>query len=184
MRTITTMLSGLLLAGCWQSTGSLFADVKPVQPFAEGNIAFFNPAKPNNINHGVLTRNADGSYRMTLNYEFGKGEAMTLRVINLPGLSKDVFAFEAVSDNSCGVGETCFPATANSERDYGLVRQTKTGAEVISPECGKSDPIAKLTGVKADDYGICSFSNRASLEAALLGLAKQSWKAGIVYRYE
>jgi hypothetical protein len=34
------------------------------------------------------------------------------------------------------------------------------------------------------DYGICRFSNRASLETALLGLAKQGWKTSVIYKYE
>jgi hypothetical protein len=174
----------LLLAGCWRSSGSLFADVKPAQPFAAGKTAFFNPAKPDKINHAILTRNEDGSYRLTLIYEFGQGEAVALRFIALPGLPKDVFAFEAVSDNRCGPGETCHSATASSERNYGLVRQIPGGAEVTDPDCDTSSPAAKLPGVKAGNYGICSFTSRASLEAALLGLAKQGWKTTVVYKYE
>ena len=53
-----------------------------------------------------------------------------------------------------------------------------------APTATKSSPVAKLPGVKAGDYGICMFSSRASLETALLDLAKQNWKAGLVYKYE
>ena len=56
-----------------------------------------------------------------------------LRFIALPGLPKDMFVFEAVSDDTCRPGHTCHPMTAKSERDYGLVRRTKSGAEVIQP---------------------------------------------------
>jgi hypothetical protein len=74
--------------------------------------------------------------------------------------------------------------TAKSERDYGLVRRTQGGAEVTSPDCNKSDAVARLPGVKAGDYSICSFENRASLETALSALAKKPWKTGVVYTYE
>jgi hypothetical protein len=73
--------------------------------------------------------------------------------------------------------------TAKSERDYGLVRRTQSGAEVMNPDCQKSDPATKLPGVKAGDYSICSFTSRASLETALIGLAK-SWKTSVIYTYE
>jgi hypothetical protein len=95
-----------------------------------------------------------------------------------------MFVFEAVSDDKCRLGEICHPVTAKSERDYGLVRRTKTGAEMTSPDCAKSSAVAKLPGVKADTYGSCSFSNRASLEKALLDLAKQGWRTNLAYRYE
>ena len=184
MRTITTMLCCLLLAGCWQSTGSLFGDAKPVQPFTAGKIVSFNPAKPKEVSHAVLTKNRGGSYRLAITDKTDQGDAVILRFIALPGLPKDVFVFEAVSDDTCRPGNICHPVTSTSERDYGLARRTGTGAEVTNPDCEKSGAAAKLPGVKAGDYGICSFSNRASLETALLGLAKQSWKTTVVYKYE
>jgi hypothetical protein len=107
-----------------------------------------------------------------------------LRFVALPGLPRDMFVFEAVSDDKCRPGQTCHPMTAKSERDYGLLRRTQGGAEVTNPDCSKSDAVAKLPGVKAGDYSICSFENRASLETALLALAKQRWKTGLVYTYE
>jgi hypothetical protein len=73
--------------------------------------------------------------------------------------------------------------TAESTRDYGLVRRTKTGAEVTSPDCDESSPVARLPGVEAGS-GSCRFSNRASLEKALLDLSKQRWKTSMVYKYE
>ena len=178
------LLSCFLLAGCWQSTGSLFTDVKPVQPFRPGKLASSNPEKPADISHSLLTQQKDGSYRLAATDKADLGDAMVLRFIALPGLSANVYVFEAVSDDACKPGQTCHPMTAKSERDYGLVRVTKTGAEVFNPECAKSGAVAKLPGVKADDYGSCSFSNRASLEKALLDLTKQSWKTSVTYKYE
>jgi hypothetical protein len=181
---IATVFSCLLLAGCWQSTGSLFTDVKPVQPFAAGKLVFSSTDKPKEVGHAVLTKGKDGSYRLASTDRRDQGDAMVLRFIALPGLPRDVFVFEAVSDDTCRAGRACHAMTATSERDYGLVRRTKTGAEVTSPDCDKNSAAAKLPGVKAGDYGLCSFSDRASLETALLGLAKQRWKATAVYKYQ
>lgn len=181
---IATVLSCLLLAGCWQSTGSLFGDAKPVQPFRAGKVASSNPEKPGEVSHAVLAAQKDGGYRLTITDKKDEGDAVVLRFIALPGLPKDVLVFEAVSDDRCRPSQTCHPMTAKSERDYGLVRRTPSGAEVMNPDCEKSDPVAKLPGVKAGDYGICSFTSRGSLETALRGLARQPWKTSVVYTYE
>lgn len=184
MRAPFVLLSTLLLAGCWQSTGSLFGDVKPVQPFRAGKLVATPSEKQADGSHAMLTLGKDGSYRLAATDKEGLGDAMVLRFIALPGLPANVYVFEAVSDDACKPGQTCHPMTAKSERDYGLVRATKTGAEVSNPECDKSASVSKLPGVKADTYGSCTFSNRASLEKALLDLAKQSWKTSVTYKYE
>jgi hypothetical protein len=184
VRKIATVLSCLLLAGCWQSAGSLFGDVKLVQPFHAGKLASSNPGKPGEVSHAVLTSQKDGGYRLTITDKKDEGDAVVLRFIALPGLPRDIFVFEAVSDDKCRPGQTCHPMTAKSERDYGLVRRTQAGAEVMNPDCNKSDPVANLPGVKAGDYSICSFTSRASLETALIDLAKQGWKTSVVYTYE
>ena len=173
-----------MLAGCWQSTGSLFRDVKPVQPFRRRKSRVFQPRKAGRGEPCRFDRAKDGSYRLTITDKKDAGDAVVLRFIALPGLPKDVFAFEAVSDDKCRPGQTCHPMTAKSERDYGLVRRTPSGAEVTNPDCNKSDAVARLPGVKAGDYSICSFESRASLETALWALAKQPWKTGVVYTYE
>jgi hypothetical protein len=184
LRNIATVLSCLLLAGCWQSTGSLLGDVKLVQPFHVGKVVSSNPEKPGDVSRAVLASAKDGSYRLTITDKKDAGDAVMLRFIALPGLPKDVLVFEAVSDDKCRPDQTCHPVTAKSERDYGLVRRTASGAEVMNPDCERSDPVAKLPGVKAGDYSICSFTSRASLETALIELVKQPWKTSIVYTYE
>jgi len=184
LRKIATVLSCLLLAGCWQSEGSLLGDVQPVQPFRAGKVVSSNPEKPGDMSHAVLTKAKDGSYRLTSADKKDAGDAMVLRFIALPGLPPDTFVFEAVSDDKCRPGQTCHPVTPKSERDYGLVRRTQGGAEVTNPDCGKSDPAARLPGVKAGDYSICTFSSRVSLGTALMALARQNWKTSVVYTYE
>ena len=178
------LLSCFLLAGCWQSTGSLFSDVRPVQPFRAGKLVATPSEKSADGSHAMLTVGKDGSYRLVATDKESLGDAMVLRFLALPGLPANTYVFEAVSDDACKPGQSCHPMTAKSERDYGLVRATKTGADVFNPDCAKSGAVAKLPGVKADDYGSCSFSNRASLEKALQDLARQSWKTSVTYKYE
>ena len=57
----------------------------------------------------------------------------------------------------------------------------KRGERIMNPDCEKSDPVAKLPGVKAGDYSICSFASRASLEKALLAPRQERWKTSVVY---
>jgi hypothetical protein len=184
MRAPLILFICLLTAGCWQSTGSLFGDIKPVQPFRPGKLVSTNPDKPADVGHSMLTRQNDGSYRLASTDKADLGDAMVLRFIALPGLPKNMFVFEAVSDDACRPGNTCHTMTEESERDYGLVRKTETGAEIFNPDCSKSGAVARLPGVKPDEYGSCSFSNRASLEKALLDLAKQGGKTSLVYKYD
>jgi len=184
LRKIATIFSCLMLAGCWQSTGTLFSGVQPVQPFRDGRVIASNPEKPGEVSHAMLTKAKDGSYRLTSTDKKDAGDAVVLRFIALPGLPDDIFVFEAVSDDKCHPGQTCHPMTAKSERDYGLVRRTREGAEATNPDCNTSDPAARLPGVKTGDYGICSFTRRASLQTALLALARQPWKTSVIYTYE
>src|SRR5690349_15293248 len=102
----------LLLAGCWQSTGSLFGDAKPVQPFRAGKLVASNAEKPADVSHSMLTVGKDGSYRLAATGKADLGDAMVLRFIALPGLPANVFVFEAVSDDACKPGQTCHPMTA------------------------------------------------------------------------
>lgn len=185
LRTLGVLAICALAAGCWQSSGSLMGDAKPVQPLKTGKVVSHNAENPKDLSHSVLTREGEG-YRLT-NADKGSsdfGDAFVLRFFALAGLPKNVFVFEAVSDDTCKPGETCRPMTPKSERYYGLARLTKIGAEVTSPDCDKASMAAKLPGVKVGSYGTCTFTNRASLEAALQDQAKRAWKINLTYRYE
>lgn len=174
-----------LAAGCWQSSGSLMGGAKPVQPLRAGKVVSSNTENPKELSRSVLTREGAG-YRLT-NADKGTsdfGDAFVLRLFTLAGLPKDVLVFEAVSDDKCKPGETCHPMTPKSERYYGLVRLTKTGAEVANPDCDKASAAAKLPGVKVGSYGTCTFTSRAALETALQDQAKRGWKTNLTYRYE
>jgi hypothetical protein len=185
LRTIGLLAICLLAAGCWQSSGSLMGNAKPALPLRTGKVVSHNAENPKEFSRSVLTREGDG-YRLT-NADKGTsdfGDAFVLRFFALAGLPKDVFVFEAVSDDTCNPGQTCRPMTPKSERYYGLARLTKTGAEVASPDCDKTSAAAKLPGVKVGSYGTCTFISRASLESALREQAGRSWKINLTYRYE
>lgn len=174
-----------LAAGCWQSNGSLMEDAKPVQPLRLGKVISSNNENSKDVSHAVLTREGAG-YRLT-NADKGTpdfGDAFVLRFFVLAGMPKDVFVFEAVSDDKCHPGETCRPMTAESERYYGLMRLTRTGAEVTSPDCDRTSAAARLPGVKVGRYGTCTFTDRAALEKALADQAARKWKINLTYRYE
>jgi hypothetical protein len=180
------LLACFLAAGCWQSEGSLFGGAKPVQPLAAGKVASKDPGMPKKLHHFLLTKESGGAYRLANSDKASSdfGDAVRLRFFALSDLPKDTFVFEAVSDDKCKPGNVCTPVTAKSERDYGLVRLTRRGAEVTSPACDKASAAAKLPGVTADDYGTCTFTSRASLETALKAQARQGWKASLAYNYE
>ena len=185
LRTIGLFAVCMFAAGCWQSSGSLMGDAKPVQPLRAGKVVSHNAENPKALSHSVLTREGTG-YRLT-NADKGTsdfGDAFVLRFFALAGLPQDIFVFEAASDDPCKPGETCKPMTPKSERYYGLVRLTKTGAEVANPDCDKASMAAKLPSVKSGSYGTCTFTSRASLETALADQAKRAWKANLTYRYE
>ncbi len=187
MRKVLAVLTlCILTAGCWQSKGSLYGKAQPVEALRTGKVASTSPDNPKEISHAVLTRQKDGAYRLT-NADKGTsdyGDAFVVRFFILAGLPKSVFVFEAVSDDKCEAGKACNRITPASERYYGLMRLTRTGAEVTSPDCDKTSMAAKLPGVSAGDYGTCTFTSRASLEAALKAQAAQPWKANLTYRYE
>ena len=175
-----------LTAGCWQSKGSLYGNAPTAEPLRTGKVFSTSPDNPKEISHSVLTRDKGGAYRL-INADKGTsdfGDAYVVRFFALAGLPKGSFVFEAVSDHKCEPGKTCNRITASSERYYGLMRLTKTGAEVTSPDCDKTSATARLPGVTAGGYGTCAFTSRASLESALKAQATQPWKINLTYKYE
>ena len=184
-KVLAVLMLCVLTAGCWVSNGSLYRGVTPVQPLRTGKVVS-QPEDPKERSHWVLTRQMDGAYRLT-NADKGTsdfGDAYVVRFFTLTGLPKGSFAFEAVADDKCEPGKDCNRMTAASERYYGLMRLTRNGAEVTSPDCDKTSAAAQLPGVRAGDYGICTFTSRASLESALKAQATKPWKINLTYRYE
>jgi hypothetical protein len=173
-------------AGCWQSKGSLYGDAPSADPLRTGKVASTSPDDPKDVSHAVITRDKNGAYRLT-NADKGTadfGDAFVVRFFALAGLPKGQFVFEAVADDRCEPGKACNRMTAASDRYYGLMRLTKTGAEISNPDCGKDSAVARLSGVSVGDYATCTFTSRASLEAALTAQAAQPFKVNLTYRYE
>ena len=109
LRAIITILTCLVLAGCWQSTGSLFGDVKPLQPFHAGKVVSSDPEKPGEVSHAVLTSAKDGSYRLTSTDKDDAGDAVVLRFIALGGLPKDVFISKRCRMTNADQAEPAIP---------------------------------------------------------------------------
>jgi hypothetical protein len=187
VRTISLVLivaCALVLGGCWQSKGSLYGDAKAATPFHAGKVISAGSDHPGDTSKLVLALTGT-TYRL-VNDDKGTsdfGDTFVLRFFALAGLPAGMFVFEAASDDKCKSGDTCHPLTAKSDRYYGLARVTKSGAQVASPDCNKGDAVAKMPGVKIEDYGTCTFTSRTSLEQTLLAQARRPWKTSLTYTY-
>jgi hypothetical protein len=174
----------LALGGCWQSKGSLYGVAKAVTPFRAGKVVSVSVDHAGDTSKSVLALSGT-TYRL-VNDDKGTsdfGDAFVLRFFALAGLPRDIFVFEAASDDKCKPGDTCHPLTADSPRYYGLARQTAHGAEIENPDCATNGAAAKLRGVIMGDDNACTFTSRAALAQALRRLAAQPWKADLTYSY-
>jgi hypothetical protein len=173
-------LSLLLLAGCWQSNGSLYGKIDTVTPFRAGAVT--QTGGDQAAQNFDLKLDADGGYRM-IGSDKGTddfGEGFALRFIALAGLPENVYEYEAVSLSHCGQPAGCDPVKPTDPRYYGLIRTTMEGAEEIRPDCKKD---AALTPGIKDDDGVCTFQSRLKLEQSLLALAAGGKKAEHFYRF-
>ena len=100
--------------------------------------------------------------------DFGQG--FELGFFPLPGAPSHVLIYQAAALDHTALGADL--------RYYGLLVITgQKGAQEIRPDCdhdaraAASLPAAR---VKIDDYGACTFADRAALEKSLLAL----WKCG------
>ena len=175
-------LACLLLAGCWQSNGSLYGKVDTVTPFRAGAITQTGGKQA--AQNFDLTLGADGSYRMIGSDKGtdGFGEGFILRFIALAGLPANVYEYEAVSLSHCGQKSGCDPVKSDDPRYYGLIRTTLDGADEIRPDCKDDAAITAPAGIKEDD-GVCTFQSRLVLEKSLLALAAGGKKAEHLYRF-
>lgn len=175
-------LACLLLAGCWQSNGSLYGKVDTVTPFRAGAITQTGGKQA--AQNFDLALDADGSYRM-IGSDKGTddfGEGFALRFITLAGLPANVYEYEAVSLSHCDRPSGCDPVKPDDPRYYGLVRATPDGADEIRPDCKKDAAITMSAGIKEDD-GVCTFQSRLVLEKSLLALAASGKKAEHFFRF-
>ena len=181
MKRMAALVACALLAGCWQSKGSLYGDRASLQPFREGRVESRAAGRNANIGRARLTWRRDG-YRLTNDdrRDSDFGDYFTLRFFALSGAPAGTLVFEA-TDPCKADDKKCTPQTA--PRYYGLARATRRGAAMFNPECAKNDPLGKRPGVTVEDYGICDFTERAELEKALSALAATDWKASVTYRF-
>ena len=185
-KALAVLMLCVATAGCWQSQGSLYGDAPTANPLRTGKVFSSSPDDPKDVSHAVITRGQGGAYRLT-NADKGasdSGDAFVVRFFTLAGLPKGQFVFEAVADDKCEAGKPCNRMTAKSDRYYGLMRLTRSGAQVSNPDCGKDSAAAKLPGVAAAGYATCNFTSRAALESALRMLAAQPFKVNLTYHYE
>jgi hypothetical protein len=163
----------LLLAGCWQSRGTLYAGAVPIMPFHDGRVIERDDQKK--IQHFTLRLDSSGTYRLVGDDKGsdGYGEGFGLRFFPLAGASHGALLYEAVALDDCVKGtKLCGEANDDGQRYYGVVLPGRDGAEEIRPDCAKDAAVTKKLGVKDDGGGTCTFKNRATLEKALRQLAK------------
>jgi len=184
-RFVLLLLSCAALAGCWQSKGSLYDGVKPATPFATGAVTETGTdelGKPL-VQHFSLTKSADGSYRMisTSQDKDDAGNGFLLRFFTHAGLPPGTYIYEAASLEHCDTRAGCDPVKRNNDRWYGLARLAANGAEEIRPDCTK-DVLAIAPSRIKDAEGACNFTDRATLEQALLALARKNLAPSFSYR--
>jgi hypothetical protein len=181
MKIANALAACLLVAGCFTSDGSLYGGITPLRPFHDGAVTTRD--KDGKTAHMALRGEAAGVYRFTVTDKGDDfGEGYLLRFFPLSGAAANTVIFEAV-ELCLPRNKNCTPPGAASERLYGLARLSQAGAEVLSPQCSKDNPLAKRPGVTADAYGSCTFKSRAELERGLRALAATNWKADAVYRF-
>lgn len=184
-RFVLLLFSCIALGGCWQSKGSLYDGVKPATPFATGSVTETGTdelGKPL-VQHFSLAKSADGSYRMisTSRDKDGAGNGFLLRFFMLADLPAGTYVYEAASLEHCDTRVGCDRVKRDDDRWYGLARLTTRGAEEIRPDCTK-DVLAIAPGSIKDAEGACNFTDRATLEQALLALARKNPAVAFTYR--
>jgi len=181
MRKILPLLTAaLMLAGCWQGKTSLYGDARPLEPLRTGKVTGVNGDKKES-EHSVLTREAGGVYRLTNDEKGGSdfGDSFAVRFFSFRGAPAGLLIFEAQERKNCKPSDnTC---TQDPTYYYGLAKVKAGSAEVVNPDCDKDSDTAKLPGVVAGDYGTCTFPDRATLEKAMIALAKEPWKPQVTY---
>ena len=181
------LLSCLALGGCWQSKGSLYGAAKPETPFPTGRVTETGTdelGKPL-VQHFTLTKSAGGSYRMisTSTDKDDAGNGFLLRFYALKDLPAGTYVYESAPLEHCDTRAGCDPVKRGDDRWYGLARVTAGGADEIRPDCTKDVLAIAPTRIK-DAEGACNFTDRATLEQALVALARKNPPASFSYRFD
>ena len=182
---VLLLLPLLLLGGCWQSKGSLYGGVKPVTLFAAGAVTETGQDETGKplIQHFTLAKSTNGAYRMisTSTDQEDAGHGFLIRFFPLSGLPANTYVYEAAPLEHCDTKRGCDPLKAKEDRWYGLARVTDNSAEEMRPDCTK-DILAIAPARIKDAEGACNFTDRATLEQALLAFARTNPTATFSYR--
>ncbi len=179
-KSLGVLAAALMLAGCWQSNGSLYGKADPVTPFQAGAIT--ETGGKTGDQHFALTLAKGGTYRMIgTDKGDGHGEGFALRFFDLRGIPEDMMVYEAVSLTHCDRPAGCDAVKPADPRYYGLVRKTRTGAEEFRPDCKKDAAMTTPFDIQTKD-DVCTFATRDSLETSLLMLAHSNRKPDFVWR--
>ncbi|HEY4275558.1 MAG TPA: hypothetical protein VGM68_08750 [Rhizomicrobium sp.] len=180
LRNLAAAAALVMLGGCWQADGSLYAKADPVTPFRAGQVT--QTGGKDGDKHFALTLNKDGSYRLTgTGKDAEPGEAIGLRILNLRGIPEDMYLYEAVSLSHCNTPSGCDAVKANDPRYYGLIRKTATGAEEIRPDCKRDHNATEPFGIK-EKGGVCTFKARDGIETGMIILAQTGRKPDYIWR--
>ena len=183
---ILLLLCCATLGGCWQSKGTLYEGVKPVTPLASGPVTETGTdelGKPL-IQHFALTKSAGDSYHLVFASadKDDIGHGFLIRLFPLDGLPDGTYVYEAAALENCDTRPGCDPVKPDDDRWYGLARLTADGAGEIRPDCTK-DILAIAPARIRDAEGACNFTDRATLEQALLTLARKNPAPNFSYRF-
>ena len=164
MRAMLAIAACVLLAGCWQSHGSLYADRTSLQPLRSGEAESAQTENAKDHGRVALAQTADG-YRLTnddrKDPDFGRQLSFALfspggRAVRYLSIFEAVDGCKA-NDNMC--------TARNALRYYGLARIVAAGQR-HHRVWTQSVPIAARTirwatgrVVTVGDYGTCEFSS-------------------------
>jgi hypothetical protein len=180
VRIFAALAALVMLGGCWQADGSLYAKADPVALFHDGMVT--QTGGKDGPRHFALAHAKDGSYRLTgTDKDDEPGEAISIRFLSLRGIPEDMYLYEAVSLSHCNRPSGCDAVKPDEPRYYGLVRKTATGAEEIRPDCKRDRAATEPFGIK-EKSGVCTFTARDGIETGMIILAQTGRKPDFIWR--
>jgi hypothetical protein len=173
-RIAAVLLLGLRCGGCFESEKPLYTGVKPLQPFAAGEV--IGRDKDGKTARMTLALSADGAYRLTSRgpgEDRGKGDLVRFFALN--GAPSGLLLAEV---RECG---SDFRQCASGTGWYYLLIRSAAGrVEWHIPDC--SGALSRLAGITVESDS-CKFRDRASLEKALGVAATLPWAVDGSYTF-
>jgi hypothetical protein len=161
VKAVVVAAGSLLLVGCWQTRTDFYDSEALLTPFQPGPVTATD--SDGKVTRSTLTLN-HGVYSLAM----GTDAAFRLRFFRLTDAPADTFVAEMEFVN-CKDG-VCASPSEGASHYFALARRTRGGgAEELAANCDDSATAQKL-GAKQVGGMICEFSDRATLEKALLTL--------------